>query len=178
MLSPGNSRQPQAGRRLEWGSIPPVALTTVAWSGRYTGLGTQGSGGAAVVQIRPGPTPRFAVAAITLPDVPAGPGLFTSTEEPLMEVGKYYLFACPWDWTFVGRFAAIRGGEVIIDHAIYFIRTGRRFGELCFGGLKTSGDGKSEYSECGDGINIGEPSQIKKFPWHAATPWKNPSEGK
>jgi hypothetical protein len=94
-----------------------------------------------------------------------------------VEQNKYYLFACPWDWTFVGRLAAIRGGKVIIDHAIYFIRTGRPFGELCHRGLVMTGDGKSQYSEVGDGIDIGNYLEVKAFPWHAKTPWKNPSEG-
>jgi len=90
-----------------------------------------------------------------------------------MEPGKYYLFACPWDWTYVGRFRGIKGGSVIIDHAIYFIRTGARFGQLCHTGLVA----ESDYSECGNGIGIGAADEIKFFPWHAKTLWKNPDKG-
>ncbi len=90
-----------------------------------------------------------------------------------MEEGKYYLFAAPWDWTFIGRFRGIRGVNIIIDHAIYFIRTGARFGQLCHSGLVP----ESQYSECGNGILIDHVG-TKVFPWHAKTPWKNPSEGK
>lgn len=89
----------------------------------------------------------------------------------LMETGKYYLFACPWDWTFVGRFRCIQGGRVYIDHTIYFIRTGAKFGPLCHKGLVA----ESQYVECGDGIGIGNLDDIKTFPWRAATPWGSPT---
>lgn len=90
-----------------------------------------------------------------------------------MEVGKYYLFACPWDYTFVGRFSRIWCGEIIIDHCFYFTKTGMTFGDLCRAGIKKA---KSEISVCGDGVIIGDPSQIKKFPWQAPTDWPNPDE--
>lgn len=95
----------------------------------------------------------------------------------MLEEGRYYLFACPWDWTFVGKFKAIRGPHIVIDHAIYFVRTGARFGELCRSGLVKSGDNKSLYSECGDGISIGNFADTKIFPWHAKVTWSNPDEG-
>lgn len=91
----------------------------------------------------------------------------------MLEVGKYYLFACPWDWTFVGRFRGIHGGRVVIDHAIYFTFTGAQFGELCRSGLVAA----SKVSCCGDGIGIGDPLDIKTFPWHGPTSWANPDAG-
>lgn len=90
-----------------------------------------------------------------------------------MEPGKYYLCACSWDWTFVGKFSHIRGGKAYLDHCIYFIRTGARFGPLCHKGLVSN----SEYCECGDGVDIGDYRDVKAFPWHAPTPWGNPTTG-
>jgi hypothetical protein len=90
----------------------------------------------------------------------------------MLEVGKYYLFACPWDWTFVGRFRGIQAGRVVIDHAIYFTFTGSTFGPLCRSGLTP----ESQYSACGDNIGIGDLADIKTWPWHAPVTWVNPDD--
>ena len=100
-----------------------------------------------------------------------------SEDDYAMTEGKYYLFYCPWDWSYVGRFVAIRGPHVVIDHAIHFIRTGRPTGELIHLGLVKSGDGKSLYTALGNGHRIGPFAETKIHPWHAATDWPNPDEG-
>jgi hypothetical protein len=87
-------------------------------------------------------------------------------KELTVEEGKFYLFACPWDWTFVGRFRKqLSFQELVIDKAIYFTRTGATFDKLCSEGLNK----QSLYHHVGDGIII--PAQAIKFPWAAKTPW-------
>lgn len=88
-----------------------------------------------------------------------------------MEKGQFYLFACPWDWTWVGQYVRhINGGqEIVIDNALYFTRTGATFDVLTRSGMILSGDKKSLYHPCGDGIII--PAYGPKIPWRAPTPW-------
>jgi hypothetical protein len=83
-----------------------------------------------------------------------------------MEPGTFWLFACPWDWTWVGRYVKhLSFQELIIDDALYFTRTGATFDLLCKDGLT----GQSQIHPCGNGIII--PAQGPKIPWRAATPW-------
>jgi hypothetical protein len=94
--------------------------------------------------------------------------------QKLMEPGKYYLFACSWDWTYIGKFVEHADyAHIRIDHALYFIRSAARFGVLCHSGLKR----ESEFEVIGDGILIPF-AETKIFPWHAKTNWDNPSKEK
>jgi hypothetical protein len=87
-----------------------------------------------------------------------------------VEKGKFYLFSSPFFWTFVGRFMRrVDMYDIEANDVIYFTRTGATFDILCKSGLIMSGDRKSLYHYCGDGILI--PAQGPKFPWHAKTPW-------
>lgn len=88
----------------------------------------------------------------------------------MLEEGQFYLFACPWDWTWVGRYVRhLNFQELVIDDAIYFTRTGATFDVLTTKGLVLSGDRKSQIHPCGNGVII--PAQGPKIPWRAATPW-------
>jgi len=83
-----------------------------------------------------------------------------------MEVGKFYLFANPWFWTFVGRFVRhINFQEIEIADAIYFTRSGATFDVLCMTGLHSN----SKVHKCPAGMIIS--SNGPKFPWLAKTPW-------
>lgn len=83
-----------------------------------------------------------------------------------MEEGKFYIFSCPFFWTFVGRFVRqITLQDFLIDDALYFTRTGATFDILCKKGMQ----GESIFHVVGNGIII--PAQGPKFPWHAPTPW-------
>ena len=86
----------------------------------------------------------------------------------MLEVGKFYLFACPWDWTFVGRYVGKPSwDEIEIADSIYFTRTGATFDVLCRDGLVMQGNDKSL-------IHGGPrfiPAAGPKWEWRAATPW-------
>jgi hypothetical protein len=47
------------------------------------------------------------------------------------DVGKVFLWALPWDWTLVGRFAGYVGDKMLLEEAGYFTRTGATFDKLC-----------------------------------------------
>jgi hypothetical protein len=51
------------------------------------------------------------------------------------DIGKVFLLAMKWDWTWVGRFAGIENGRIILEQAGYFSRTGQTFGLLCKNGF-------------------------------------------
>lgn len=84
-----------------------------------------------------------------------------------MEPGKFYLFCCPFFWTYVGRFVREPNFmRIELADAIYFTRTGATFDILCSKGLQP------------DSIIVGpfktyfipaNPTGIT--PWEAKTPW-------
>ncbi|HTU18517.1 MAG TPA: hypothetical protein VMG10_10695 [Gemmataceae bacterium] len=83
------------------------------------------------------------------------------------DLGKVFLFALPWDWTFVGRFEGFIGERIVIAEAGYFTRTGATFDRLCkegfapdtqFHAIKTAG-GRCRV-----------PNGGLIFPWEAAWP--------
>ena len=83
-----------------------------------------------------------------------------------MEPGKFYLFACPFYFTFVGRFVRkLDFQELVIEDAGYFTRTGATFDVLCRDGMVET----SQFHPCDGQLFI--PAQGPKFPWFAATPW-------
>lgn len=88
-----------------------------------------------------------------------------------MEEGRYYLFACPWDWTFVGQFVRyVNRDEIAVRNAGYFTRTGATFDILCRDGLNAN----SKFCPCDGHPETGEliiPAHGPKFPWNAPTPW-------
>lgn len=83
------------------------------------------------------------------------------------DIGKVFLFAVPWDWTFVGRLEGFIGDRLIIAEAGYFTRTGATFDRLCkegfvaetqFHAIKTSGG------------RVRIPNAGVVFPWEADWP--------
>ena len=82
------------------------------------------------------------------------------TEEDL---GKVFLFAVPWDWSFVGRFLGFSGDRLLIGEAGYFTRTGATFDKLCAEGFVT----ETQFHLCGE-IKI--PNLGPVFPWKAKWP--------
>jgi hypothetical protein len=95
--------------------------------------------------------------------------------------GKFYLFACPFFFTFVGQYVRhLNFQEIVLANAGYFTRTGATFDVLCSKGLVTGSNG-SQFHPCAvtlvlpDGTEIPNgvliPAQGPKFPWEAKTPW-------
>lgn len=84
-----------------------------------------------------------------------------------LEVGKFYLFACPWDWTFVGRYVRRVDLDTIeVEDSIYFTRTGATFDRLCKTGLIQGESGSKTH-----GGPRFIPAAGPKWEWTAATPW-------
>ena len=85
-----------------------------------------------------------------------------------MEPGKYYLFSCPFFWTFVGRYVRPHSFQhVIIDNAGYFTRTGATFDVLCTKGFQR----ETAFANC---VALGEfpiPAGGPWFPWKAPISW-------
>ena len=88
---------------------------------------------------------------------------------PSLEPGRFYLFACPWDWTFVGRFVrwADGGNTIIIDRGGYFTRTGATFDILSSKGFTK----ETRFHARADGAEQGIPAGGAWWPWTAPTPW-------
>ena len=86
----------------------------------------------------------------------------------MLQEGQYYLFACPWDWTFVGRFVRQANLHFEIDNSIYFTYTGATFDVLCRTGLVLTGDKKSHIHGGPQYIDV---LGTKIWRWNAATPW-------
>ena len=86
----------------------------------------------------------------------------------MLESGKFYLFACPWDWTFVARYVRHESFcRIVVKDAGYFTRTGATFDKLASEGFTretqfhpTSGGPEQE---------ITGPAVV--WPWRAKTPW-------
>jgi hypothetical protein len=91
-----------------------------------------------------------------------------------LEPGKFYLKACPWDWTFVFRYVQHVNNrqEIETSDCIYFQRTGKTFGKLTTEGLVLSGDSKSLI----DGGARFIPAQGPTWEWKAETPWVKKKE--
>jgi hypothetical protein len=88
-----------------------------------------------------------------------------------MEPGKFYLFSCPFYWTFVARFRKqLNFQELLVEDAIYFTRPGATFDVLCHKGLVRSGSNKSQYHGPFPELIIPAHPTVK-FPWLAETPW-------
>jgi hypothetical protein len=99
-----------------------------------------------------------------------------------MKPGDWYLFACPFFFTYVGRYVRhLSFQDLVIADAIYFTRTGATFDRLCSEGLVLTGGKKSLYHPAAVPLELptGEvirggviiPAQGPKHPWRAGTPW-------
>ena len=85
-----------------------------------------------------------------------------------MEPGKYYLFACPFFWTFVGEYVRdLNFQKIIVRNAGYFTRTGATFDILCSKGFQR----ETAFVDCSALGEMPIPSQGPWFPWLAKTPW-------
>jgi hypothetical protein len=86
-----------------------------------------------------------------------------------MEKGEFWLFSCPWDWTFVGQYVrhTSGGNEIIIRNGGYFTRPGATFEILCAKGFNENTT--FHPTENGDEQII--PAQGPKWRWRAKTPW-------
>lgn len=51
------------------------------------------------------------------------------------DIGKVFLFAIAWDWTWVGRLEGMIGDMLVLTEAGYFTRTGTTFENLCKDGF-------------------------------------------
>jgi hypothetical protein len=86
-----------------------------------------------------------------------------------MEPGTFWLFACPWFFTVVGRFVRhVNFQEMEIEDALYFTRTGATFDVLCTKGMVPGREG-SKYHPLPGRVII--PTAGLKIPWLAPTPW-------
>ena len=83
------------------------------------------------------------------------------------DVGEVFLFACPWDWTFVGRLEGFVGGRLIITEAGYFTRTGATFDVLCKEGFNENT--RFHPARTSDG-RLRIPNVGPVFPWGAKWP--------
>ena len=91
-----------------------------------------------------------------------------------LEPGKYYLFACPWDWTFVGRYVRhANRDEIVIDNAGYFTRTGATFDVLSEKGFASD----TKFHARKDGAEMIIPAQGPKWPWTAPVTWGKEARG-
>lgn len=84
-----------------------------------------------------------------------------------LEPGKFYLFACPWDWTFVGEYVGHWGNMIVIRNGGYFRRTGATFDILSESGF-TKG---TIFCARKDGAAQQIPAGGPWWPWTAETPW-------
>ena len=86
------------------------------------------------------------------------------------DVGKVFLFAMRWDWTFVGRFVRFVGSRIEVEQAGYFTRTGATFDALTTKGFTT------ETNFCPfkqKAVRIGSIEDINLLvPWEADWPQK------
>jgi hypothetical protein len=85
------------------------------------------------------------------------------------EPGKFYLFACPWDWTHVAEYVCpINSHQHVVKNCGYFTRTGATFDILVTKGLQPN----SEFHPTPGGPEeiIASPFN-KVMPWLANTPW-------
>ena len=85
-----------------------------------------------------------------------------------MEPGKYYLFAAPWDWTFLGQYVRhLSRDEIVIRNGGYFTKTGVTFDILTSKGFQS----ETKFHPTVGGVDQIIPAQGPKWQWMAATPW-------
>jgi hypothetical protein len=90
-----------------------------------------------------------------------------------MHEGKWYLFAVPFFFTFVGRYVRHVDFQTIeIRDAVYFTRTGATFDILCTKGM-AKGENGSKYHKVAQAPDHFPtiPAAGPHFPWLAPTPW-------
>ncbi len=93
------------------------------------------------------------------------------------DIGKVFLLALKWDWTFVGRFMGFKGSLIVLHQAGYFSRPGTTFDVLCKTGFVTSGDRKTQFhpSQAPDGlVEVANDINVK---WLWEAPWPQPGGG-
>ena len=86
------------------------------------------------------------------------------------DVGKVFLLALRWDWTFVGRFVGFSGDLIVLEQAGYFTRTGATFDQLAKKGFTAETSFHAALTPRGrvcvaNEINV-------KWEWEAAWPQK------
>ena len=87
-----------------------------------------------------------------------------------LEPGKFYLIACPWDWTFVFEYVqhVENRRKIETKNCIYFTRTGATFDKLSTEGLvPLQGDSGSKFHGGPKFI----PAEGPVWEWKAKTPW-------
>jgi len=93
------------------------------------------------------------------------------------DVGKVFLIACQWDFTYVGRFVGFCGGLIVLEEAGYFRRTGKTFDLLCKEGFQMTGDNHTIFcmAQTPKGrIRIANAINLL-WEWEAA--WPQPAQG-
>lgn len=103
----------------------------------------------------------------------------TFTENPMEEsdVGKVFLLALQWDFTFVGRFIGLVGGLIVLEEAGYFRRTGKTFDLLCKEGFQLTGDNHTIFcaSQAPRGrVCVANAINVK---WEWEAQWPQPTPG-
>lgn len=83
------------------------------------------------------------------------------------DIGKVFLFALPWGWTWVGRLEGFIGDRLILVEAGYFTRTGATFDLLCRNGFVTETSFHTVKTEDG---RVRVPNVGIVMPWEAAWP--------
>ena len=87
-----------------------------------------------------------------------------------LQPGKFYLFACPWDWTFVGEFVRYAGRDhIIIRNGGYFTHTGATFDILSSEGFTPN----TKFHARKDGAEQGIAVPNAWWPWTAPVTWGN-----
>lgn len=95
-----------------------------------------------------------------------------------MQEGRFYLFACPFFWTWIGRYVRhVNFQEVVIADATYTTHTGATFDVLTRTGFVPTSKHHpvrttlvlADGSEIPGGAVI--PAQGPKLAWEAPTPW-------
>ncbi len=85
-----------------------------------------------------------------------------------MEEGKFYLFSCPWDWTFVGRYVKhLSFCQIVIADAGYFTRTGATFDKLSSEGFTK----ETQFHPTVGGAEQIIAGPVQAWRWMAKTPW-------
>lgn len=97
------------------------------------------------------------------------------------DIGKVFLFACPWDWTIVGRFEGFIGAgseqRLLVGEAGYFTKTGATFDKLCKDGFVNETEFHQIKTDRG---RIRIPDAGLVFPWEGEWPpymWKIGKKG-
>ena len=86
----------------------------------------------------------------------------------MLEAGKFYLFSCPWDWTFVGEYVRHESpSRIVVKNAGYFTRTGATFDILSTKGFQR----ETQFHPTPGGIEQEITGPAPVWPWRAPTPW-------